>query len=698
MTEDNPIDRDTLTSRTVAQLREICKKRGLMVSGKKSELVDRILDNEGIRDTVDEEEQEDWEHGEALLMEEDEEDVVDIRSKVSETLSKIGNVVDAEVVDAEVIETDQESEQKSEPIILGEDDQPSLVISMPTLSSLGNRWKAATAIALVVILVGAAATVFLQRSSGFTPDRLHFGDSMDFQVIDSSISIVGDEMLGLVRDSTGGIMDPACEELSVEMSGTGFVSVTNGFESGAVQTTDSLGRSGFLAVEKKIGMDLDLDFEGRTWRDDDQTDCGNIKWVMSDNELSIESTSWVEMEKSEVKRSDTLLSFRDVDFETTNFRAVTYDDNGLGGLAAIIPTLSFPLTPIELYDFFGDATIKEGARSSDPDLGWNNDWRWEVKKEISDETHGLVYPVEMEHVEIDRCYGHATVSLLVQKGSPWPVEQRADILLDKDLQTGDCDFLVSALSDEILPEGTLSIRATFSSMGSMSGSKAVDWGRNYFGSPTDGEDRPGTSTKRNWVDSMWDESEIRQFDIEEAMTCLKSSHPSSQATIAVESGGYIWKSEWSKPTGEGEWNLSWVDEDDDSGWLVLRKSSDGCEIVDSGSNDRGDVMWNRDSIPTTQTMNLLETRILSQERYPDLAQHIQSGNIWNQEVHVGYRLSVTEDNEFLSLLPGDIGDGKVTMSANRDWVSGGRENSLVMAMDAESGEMVIWYLIDTPSN
>ena len=109
-------------------------------------------------------------------------------------------------------------------------------------------------------------------------------------------------------------------------------------------------------------------------------------------------------------------------------------------------------------------------------------------------------------------------------------------------------------------------------------------------------------------------------------------------------------------------------------------------------------MWNRDSIPTTQTMNLLETRILSQERYPDLSQHIQSGNIWNQEVHVGYRLSVTEDNEFLSLLPGDIGDGKVTMSANRDWVSGNRENSLVMAMDAETGEMVIWYLIDTTSN
>ena len=68
------------------------------------------------------------------------------------------------------------------------------------------------------------------------------------------------------------------------------------------------------------------------------------------------------------------------------------------------------------------------------------------------------------------------------------------------------------------------------------------------------------------------------------------------------------------------------------------------------------------------------------------------------EAEVGYRLSVTEDNDFLTLLPGDLGDGKVTMTASREWDSGGRSNSLEMAMDAETGEMVLWYLIDRPSN
>ena len=89
-----------------------------------------------------------------------------------------------------------------------------------------------------------------------------------------------------------------------------------------------------------------------------------------------------------------------------------------------------------------------------------------MKKEFRDDTHGLVYPVYLDHEEIGRCYGHATILLHLQDGSPWPVRQVADIRLDKDLQTNDCDFLVSTLSDELLPEGTLSISMTYSSISS----------------------------------------------------------------------------------------------------------------------------------------------------------------------------------------------------------------------------------------
>ena len=689
MPEDATFDRESLSSNTVAKLRQICKDRGLLVSGKKSVLVDRILEDAGIvEDTSPTPEDDIWQE-EALVIDEEE----DTRERVNEVLSRIGEVVEAEVVVAEVVES-EEPKIKIPDATIEEDDQPSLVISMPTLSSLGDRWKAVVAVLLVTIIVGATATIFLQRSSGFTVAEMRFGESMDFQIIDSSVSVNGEEMISLVRDSSGGILDPACGEFSMEMDGMGAVSVSEGSESGAVVTTDSLGRDGFLSTEKSISMDLDVDFEGRTWRDEAQTDCGNIRWSMSGNDLLIESTSWVELEKAEVKRADTSLSFSDVDSVTTDLRVVTFDAAGLGGLGALLPTLSFPMTPIELHDFFGDAMIKEGASSEDPDLNWNSDWKWEVRKEFRDETHGLVYPVFLEHEEISRCYGHATIQIYLQSDSPWPVKQVSDILLDKDLQTNDCDFLVSTLSEEILPQGTLSISTTFSRTDSESGSKPIDWGRRYIGSPSEGEDRPGTSTKRNWVDSMWDESEIRQFNLDEAVACLKSRHQDNQATQAIESGGYIWKAAWSKPTGEGEWNMSWVDEDDDSGWLVLRKSAEGCEIVSTGSNDRGAVSWNRDSIPSTQTMSLLENRILSPDRYPDLSQFIQSGNSWKSDTDVGYRLSVTEDNEILSFLPGDLGDGQVRMTATRNWEENGRGKSLVLSMGADDGEMEIWYLID----
>ena len=192
---------------------------------------------------------------------------------------------------------------------------------------------------------------------------------------------------------------------------------------------------------------------------------------------------------------------------------------------------------------------------------------------------------------------------------------------------------------------------------------------------------------------MWDESEIREFDLQIAVSCLKASYPDNQATQALDSGGYVWDAKWSRPTGEPEWNLSWVDEGDNSGWLVLQRSTEGCSILSSGSNDEGDVKWS-DSRPSTQTISILEERILTEGRYPGLAEYIQSGDSWHVDTTVGYRLSAIEDNDYLSLIPGDIGDGKVVMIAGRDWESGDRSNSVEMAMDSETGEMILWYHID----
>ncbi|MEE3113309.1 MAG: SAP domain-containing protein [Candidatus Thermoplasmatota archaeon] len=724
MAGDDSLDRDTLSSMTVVELREICKEKSLLVSGRKSELVDRILGDLGVEPEISPPEAAD-----ALIMDEgpdeaselDSPEVASERTEHAEAVERLisrlggedppeeaadegprweGEVVEAELVEAELVESEPEAASKAAetatPVDAPEEDEASLVITIPTISSLGERWQTVASVAIVVLLVGVLATQVLQQNAGFAARPLHYGDQMDFFVRESTISIEGDEMLAVIRDSADGILDDACGQLTTVMTGTGQVAISHGSEDGASPTSDNLGRDGFLAVEKRLSMDLDIDFEGRTWRD--SGDCGNVGWTLSDNTLILDSTSWVELEDRNPKRSDSTMAFTDVDSRTTNLRAVTYGFDGFGGLGTILPTLAFPMTPIELSAFFDDEVLEAGASSSDIS-NWNSEWTWEVKPEISHETHGLVYPIEMQHEDIGQCYGHAYLSILVKRDSPWPVEQVADIVFDKDLRTNDCNFLVSSLSEELLPEGRLAVSMTISKNTGSSGSVEVDWGRDYL-KPKAGEDQPSSSTERNWVDAMWDESEIRPFDLEEAIACLKANHSTSDAAVAILGGGYFWQAQWSQPTGTPEWNLSWVDEDDRSGWLVLRSAdSSGCDVVGQGSNDDGDVTWNRDAIPSTQTMALLEGRILDPARYPDLQDEIATGTggVWHPNAAVGYRLSVSEEIQLFSLLPGDLGDGKVTMTAGRDWSDGGRAHSTDLAMDAETGEMVTWYHVDRPA-
>ena len=117
MSEDDSIDRESLTSNTVAKLREICKKRGILVSGKKSELVDRILEDAGVVEAaVDTSEEDDWDEGDALVMD-DEPDIT--REKVEQVISQIENVVEAEVVEAEVLpEESSEAQEDEVPLVV----------------------------------------------------------------------------------------------------------------------------------------------------------------------------------------------------------------------------------------------------------------------------------------------------------------------------------------------------------------------------------------------------------------------------------------------------------------------------------------------------------------------------------------------------------------------------------------------------
>ena len=702
------IDEDSLSNMTVVDLREMCKNLQLMVSGNKSVLIERIMDSKG-----SEKAEKELETEQVLLLEDDEEDedivkennigdAVDrlISKKIysNDNIEQINPPLDLldEEEESQILEAEIFVEEKIQQKIYEKakkdvkDDSASMVITLPSFTNINLNSKSIGAVFAIILLLGATVFFVLNNDNSFSAKALNYGDEMNFNVDEVRISIVGDDMVQIFRDSSGGILDDACGELEINMIGEGKVSVSNDEQI----STDSLGRSGFYTAEKTIEHDLVVDFEGKTWRDTD--DCGNLGWSMANNILEMNSKSWTELADKDLKRTDTDISFIDIESEETNLQIVTYGLEGVGDLDLLIPVLTFPLKPIELHSFFGDRSLSEGATSKN-DQDWNSDWEWTVGSEINSKNHGLVYPITIHHTEIGRCIGHANIQIEVKANNPWPVSQEVDILIDKDSSDSDCNFLLSSAVETILPDGRLTIRLVMGETSTSLGNTPIKWGKEYL-KPETGEDQLRTSDKRKWTSSMPDESQIRTFDLETAKECLMNNHSTSDVAIAIIDGGYLWQSYWkhSDDSNNPEWNISWVDPDDNSGWLILNgNSSSNCKIKSSGNNDKGEIIWNNKAIPDTPSLNMLEQRILDSDRYPDLHPLIASNqNSWDSGIEIGYRLSVSDDNELLSIIPVNLGEGQVSIIGSKNWSESGKDHSNYFIMNGETGEMIAWYHLD----
>ena len=701
------IDEETLSNMTVVDLREMCKNLQLMVSGNKSKLIERIIESKGL-----EKPEKELEIDQVLLLEDDEEETIvkqnnigdavdklisktiqssDDTEKNSPTLNLLDKEEENEILEAEIfVEENSENKTYERAEKDTKEDSASMVITLPSFRNINFNSKAIGAIFAIILLLGATVFFVLNNDNSFSAKPLNYGDEMNFNVEEVRISIVGDDMVQIFRDSSGGILDDACGELQINMIGEGKVSVSKDEQI----STDSLGRSGFYTAEKTIEHDLVVDFEGKTWRD--INDCGNLGWSMANNILEMNSKSWTELADRDLKRTNTDISFIDIESEQTNLQIVTYGLEGLGDLDLLIPILTFPLKPIELNSFFGDRTLSEGSTSKN-DQDWNSDWEWTVGSEINSKNHGLVYPITIHHTEIGRCIGHANIQIEVKANNPWPVSQEVDILIDKDSSDSDCNFLLSSAAETILPDGRLTIRLVMGETSTSLGKTPIEWGKEYL-KPETGEDQPRTSDKRKWTSSMPDESEIRIFDLETAKECLMNNHSTSDAALAIIDGGYLWQSYWkhSDDSTNPEWNISWVDPDDNSGWLILNGNSpSNCKIKSSGNNDEGEIIWNNKAIPDTPSLNLLEQRILDSDRYPDLFPFIASNqNSWDSDIEIGYRLSVSDDNDLLSIIPVNLGEGQVSIIGSKSWTESGKNHSNYFIMNGETGEMIAWYHLD----
>jgi len=743
MADDESFSFDSLSKLKVSELREICKNSELLISGNKAELIVRILENSS-------ENQEDKE----LFLEEDVVEMDKTQSPVIETKGKTrsprdiddaidrlisrvdgkesinippeeipkNDVMEAEILEAEIFEDPAPSvdEMVGESLILDEEDswgsteftevkkefigtnedieKPSLTITLPSLDILKTYWPQISAVFVVILLVGTGVFYFLSSDSSFQARPLNYEDSMTFTLSDGLIELEGDEMVSLLRDSLPDTaIQDACNRLTVNIGGTGSIEIIKGNNDeithpedktvtdlqGTVSTKDAYGRS-HLTVQQRVTHSLTVDLEGKTWKDTNV--CGNLGWSLSGNQLEMTTDIYDELAEHSILRSESAISFTDIDGARTDANIVTFGVDGFSNLDGIATLLTFPLTPIELHEFFGDIKLESGMTSDDLS-DWNNDWKWSVGSEQRKDGYGLVYPVEISHTEVERCLGRMNIDILVKNGVPWPVEQIVDVLIDKDQSTSDCSFIESTATDAALPEGTLRINMKMSEITSDSGSKSISWGSTYVSRPGPGEDKLSESAKKDWSTAMWDESEIRSFSLEDAINCLRANHSNRDITVAIDSDGYIWQGIYSynedSNGGFEEWNLSWVRSDETSGWAIVRQN-DECSFENERRND-GEITWNQDAIPSTHTLKNLEDRILDDNRYENLqVSHDLVGTTY------GYRLSVSEDNDLFSFLPGDLTEGQVLVVGSREWTDSNREHNVNFAMDAQTGRMLAW--------
>ena len=115
--------------------------------------------------------------------------------------------------------------------------------SSGTNNKIGNRLTI-TRIQLaagltVALLLSAGLWIILQRDSSFTVQPVRYGDSIQFSIQQSTISVEGDDMVSIVRDFLSpSSFDQVCSEVDVEVSGTGSISIEEGSDQDTIFPSD----------------------------------------------------------------------------------------------------------------------------------------------------------------------------------------------------------------------------------------------------------------------------------------------------------------------------------------------------------------------------------------------------------------------------------------------------------------------------
>ena len=693
------------SSHTVVELKAMCKENGLPINGKKADLLDRLNRHFSGDDEQDEEEMISLED-ESISMEEERIVSLESESVPLPVIAEDEEIMEAEVLDAEFVE-------EVEPVFVKESKQ-----SKTIMDQIKNPKVAAV---LLTILIASAGWYWYVNNQlkPFTADDLRYGDSMEYTLLDGELEVTG-EFVELIRENVDvDQLNKSCR-LLMTFSGIGTTSVTDGTSSeldfeaddslkGVVRAKGAYGLD-WLTVEKVQTRNFDqiaLKSYNPKPLQPDECQSGSSIYSVGGN-LEFDTKSWTEISERDVIATE-------ADWKLTlgeDYNQGKTVSNGLGGILGLLedvaPGVAVVISPIELREMMGTQLIDAGA--SGTKLGW--DWNVLGSDEVDGEE---LWKVSLENNQIrDNCFGHARITMWLSEDSPWAVRQNVDVYISGN--EGDksaCGTISERLADVVLPDGKISMTLEMSMNSLTRGDKLLDLGRSYSSVPNAGAYVPTSEELIDWGEyelHMPDNSSLRSESLEDAVQCLSNGHVSEAvaANAALNDDGYIWRARDDRSqSGIAILNLSWVSSDPNSGWVELEVTGDAsgenCTYIAHGGNDET-VAHSRSDIPAVLSIKMMEDDLTDQTRYPDLSGpdglFTGSGD-YHPETRVGI-LIVTPDSDFtdwLSVI--DAGDaGATTLDITRTWdstINGLQwENTLSLAMDARTGQVVGWNLAQSP--
>jgi len=710
------------SSLTVAKLKALCILNDLPTTGKKSVLVERLLEfglnrseiglsvKKATKATtskkkkpavVEEEFVISLEDESTLTPEEDDSEVDEVILQDLEFAEE--DFIDAEILDADLI--DEAEEEKPAPIPRKSKGN----VKPATLFEIIKRPQVA-AILLTAMMLAAGGWWFINNQlDPFTGDPLKYGDEMKYSISEGEL-IATEGFLDLVLDNIE-TEDDICK-IRLEYSGMGETSIIEGGadELSSQSSLDRLGAvsvsggqgADWLAVEATNSFDFDRFTVQRNLRSSipGSNACSDtFASVSGSSELTL--TSWTELREQSSVANQVQWGVTLDDAYQGN--VMSYGVGSLfGGLETIAPGFALLSQPVEVKELFANDLIDNDATGSN--LGW--DWRVIGIEEIGNDP---MWKITATHHDLEAyCLGSASMTLWVGEDSPWVAKQTVDVVISgSDSNRAGCSTTSKLLGDYVLPDGELEIHHTFDRITLKRGVKLLDLGKSYDNRPQANEFQPSSNDLVNWGDSethLPDESDKRGHNLEQSIQCLDYfSGEITGATAALNDDGYIWRAIDERANGATTWNVSWVATDNTAGWVKFsisgQASEENCNYLDKGAYDE-EISHNRDSIPSVLNLSMMEERLIDNSRFPQLTgndKFFTTGGDYHPETRMGY-LVMVPDSGLNSILNNfvDSSSGVTTVDMSREWDSGQWSNHLSLVADASDGRLIGWNLIQGP--